>query len=46
MNHAAVCNLKVGIYHEFAPLIVTGFLVGHVPWEISQCFETGLEFLE
>lgn len=46
MNHAPVYNLKVGTSHEFAPLFVTGCLVGHVEWEISQCFKTGLEFLE
>lgn len=40
------CNLKVGIYHEFSPLTVTGCLVGHEQWEVSQCFKTALEFLE
>lgn len=31
---------------SFAPLIVTGCLVGRVQWEIRQCFKTALEFLE
>lgn len=46
MNHVPVYNLELGIYHEFAPLLVSGCLGGHVQWELSQCFKTGLEFLE